>query len=322
MRCTILGAGVSGLTTALAMLQAGGAVTVVSDRFTPHTTSDVPAAFFFPYGVEPSATARRWIRVSYRIFARLARDPGTGVRARRAVALVGDRAFVRWLQDAVVGVAAPRAVGPSVRFEFTSFVVDVRRYLPWLMDRIEALGGRCIRRHVASFDEVDGDVVIDCTGLGARPLARDPTLVPARGQIVRLSAMDIDHVYVDERIPEAPLYIVPRSDDCIVGGTFEPGVSDLRPDPAIRKRLLERASSVVPAVASAQVIEDRVGLRPVRPRPRVELEILRTNGRPLVHNYGHGGAGITLSWGCAAQARALALAAWKSPHASHRSLPP
>jgi D-amino-acid oxidase len=43
----------------------------------------------------------------------------------------------------------------------------------------------------------------------------------------------------------------------------------------------------------------RVGLRPVRPAVRLERE-----GR-VIHCYGQGGAGVTLSWGCAEEVREL-----------------
>ena len=59
---------------------------------------------------------------------------------------------------------------------------------------------------------------------------------------------------------------------------------------------LARAGLSVPR--EARVITERVGLRPCRPEVRLEAETL-PGGRVLWHNYGHGGAGVTLSWGCA-----------------------
>jgi D-amino-acid oxidase len=53
-------------------------------------------------------------------------------------------------------------------------------------------------------------------------------------------------------------------------------------------------------LASAEILGHRVGVRPVRPSVRLELETSSTGIRYL-HNYGHGGAGVTLSWGCAVE---------------------
>lgn len=64
----------------------------------------------------------------------------------------------------------------------------------------------------------------------------------------------------------------------------------------------------MPAIKSAEIIKHQVGLRPGRDRVRLEAEI-KSNGKnvlKVVHNYGHGGAGITLSVGCAIEAAELA----------------
>lgn len=322
MQCTVLGAGVSGLSAAVLLLREGHAVRIVAERRTPHTTSDVPAAFFFPYGVAPSPRARRWVRASFLAFSRLADRDGTGVARRGASAVVATAGEARWWLEAM-GRRVPEpgqgAASGGVRVRFPSFVVDVRRYLPWLEACVLRLGGRFDERRVTAFADVDGDVIVNCTGLGAAELAGDRQLVPARGQIVRVAGVGVDEVRVDERDPAAPVYVVPRGDDCIVGGTFEPGRRDLSPDPQQRAAILARAARFVPEVAGARVIEDRVGLRPQRPVPRVELEPAPPTGRPVVHDYGHGGAGVTLSWGCALEVRDLVRRAARAaprPHAA------
>jgi D-amino-acid oxidase len=78
------------------------------------------------------------------------------------------------------------------------------------------------------------------------------------------------------------------------------GVEDLAPDPATAAAVLERCATLVPALRAARVLEHRVGLRPTRPAVRLEAGLL-DDGRPVVHDYGHGGAGVTLSHGCAAE---------------------
>lgn len=69
--------------------------------------------------------------------------------------------------------------------------------------------------------------------------------------------------------------------------------------------IVRRCAALRPEIAGARIIDHRVGLRPTREAVRLERELLPT-GRVLVHNYGHGGAGVTVAWGCAREAAELA----------------
>jgi D-amino-acid oxidase len=79
----------------------------------------------------------------------------------------------------------------------------------------------------------------------------------------------------------------------------------MTPDPVTAEAIVRRCAAVRPEIAGARVIEHRVGLRPTRPAVRLERE-RAADGRLLVHNYGHGGAGVTVAWGCAREAAELA----------------
>ena len=123
--------------------------------------------------------------------------------------------------------------------------------------------------------------------------------MPARGQVVHLEQFGLDRWWLDA---EGPTYVIPRSHDVVVGGTDEEGEWSRTPDPEVAARILERAAVLVPDVARARVLRHRVGLRPARPQVRLEEEkVASGSGRAerVVHCYGHGGAGVTLSWGCA-----------------------
>ena len=85
----------------------------------------------------------------------------------------------------------------------------------------------------------------------------------------------------------------------VVGGTADEGEWSRTPDLGTATALLQRATRLVPELAGGHVVAHRVGLRPARPTVRLEAE-----GR-VVHSYGHGGAGVTLSWGCADEVRDL-----------------
>ncbi|WP_436790744.1 FAD-dependent oxidoreductase [Yinghuangia sp. YIM S10712] len=78
-----------------------------------------------------------------------------------------------------------------------------------------------------------------------------------------------------------------------------------QPWPRIGDAIIRRCTAYAPALRESRVLEYRVGLRPVRP----EVCLVEEDASPgrLLHNYGHGGAGFTLSWGCAAEITAMVL---------------
>jgi D-amino-acid oxidase len=103
--------------------------------------------------------------------------------------------------------------------------------------------------------------------------------------------------------PEDLCYVVPRSNDVVVGGTSQPDNWDLAVDDKTAGSILDRAAALIPQLRKAKVIKHRVGLRPAR--PSVRCESVRTGDRNVIHCYGHGGSGVTLSWGCADEVLAL-----------------
>ena len=140
------------------------------------------------------------------------------------------------------------------------------------------------------------DVVVNCGGLGSRRLAGDLDVQPVRGQVVVVDGLDLARWWLDAA---GPTYVVPRTDTVVVGGTVEEGDWSRTPSPEAAAEIIRRGTRLVPRLASAHVRAHRVGLRPVRPSVRLEAE-----GR-VVHCYGQGGAGVTVSWGCADEVAAL-----------------
>jgi D-amino-acid oxidase len=177
--------------------------------------------------------------------------------------------------------------------------VDMSLHLPWLAGRLRALGGTVERREVASLDELEADAVVNCAGLGARELAGDNSLVAVRGQVLRVVAPDVREWLLDQSDPGRLVYVVPRVNDVVLGGTADEADEDLRPDPATTEAIRARCAALIPALRDAPVVDVAVGLRPSRPAVRLDAE-----GR-VVHCYGHGGAGVTLAWGCAGEVAAL-----------------
>jgi D-amino-acid oxidase len=242
-----------------------------------------------------------WSARGFEVLSELARTPGSGVRIRAGTELAGESAEDPWWRDAV-----PSFVRTPDGFHFEAPVADMSVHLPWLVARLRALGGALAPGTVGGLDEALGQapLVVNCTGLGAREVAGDRALVPVRGQVVYVEQAGIGEWLLDQRDPEDLLYVVPRERDVVLGGTAQVGDEDARADAATAAAIRERCVAAMPGLARARVLGGAVGLRPVRAEVRLEAED-RPGGR-IVHCYGHGGAGVTLAWGCAEEVVALA----------------
>ena len=291
-RVIVVGAGVVGLTCAVRLAEAGHRVDVLARDLPRETTSVVAAALWYPYLALPVDRVRVWGADSYRTFAGLAGEE-TGVRMLSGTEVHAARTPDPWWVDAVPDLErVPPLTGYDDAWSFTAPVIDMPVYLDWLRQRLEVLGGTITRMSLGGLPSTKDpdEVVVNCAGIGSRLLAHDPSVRPVRGQVVLVRGVEVDRWWLDE---SGPTYVVPRSDSVVVGGTDDDGDWSRTPSPETAERILERAARLVPELRRAKVVAHRVGLRPVRPEVRLEAE----DG--VVHCYGHGGAGVTLSWGCA-----------------------
>lgn len=300
-RVVVVGAGVVGLSCAVRLLEAGHTVDVVARDLPLETTSAVAAALWYPFRAFPVERVTAWSATGYRELAALAGVDGAGVRMLPGTELLRSRTEDPWWREAVPSLTRVAAVGPPYAdgWSFDAPVVEMPVYLPWLVHRIEDLGGTVTRMALPALPD-RAEVVVNATGLGARRMAEDPSVVPVRGQVVYVEQVGLDRWWLDS---SQPTYVVPRSHDVVVGGTDEEGEWDRTPDPEVAARLLRRAAELVPELARARVLRHKVGLRPARPEVRLEAE--ERGDMRVVHCYGHGGAGVTLSWGCAEEVSAL-----------------
>jgi D-amino-acid oxidase len=187
---------------------------------------------------------------------------------------------------------------------FTTPVVEMPVYLRRLGKALLDAGGSITRMALTGLPD-QAEVVVDASGLGARLIADDHSVLPVRGQVLYVEQFGLDHWWLDG---EGPTYVVPRSEDIVVGGTDEEGQWSRTPDAHTAAQILERAAVLVPELARARVLRHKVGLRPARPQVRLEEERVSSGTgvvERVVHCYGHGGAGVTLSWGCADEVAAL-----------------
>jgi D-amino-acid oxidase len=294
-RVIVVGAGVVGLSCAVRLLEAGHVVDVVARDLPLETTSAVAAALWYPFRAYPFERVTSWSRSTYAELETLSARDDTGVRMLAGTELHRTRTADPWWREAVPTLTRVTAMGPPYTdgWSFVAPVVEMPIYLRWLVGRVEQLGGTLTRMALSALPD-QAEVVVNATGLGARRTADDPSLVPVRGQVVYVDQVGLDRWWLDS---SQPTYVVPRSRDIVVGGTDEEGEWDRRPDPDTAKRILERGIELVPDLARAKVLGHKVGLRPARPEVRLEVE--QVGEARVVHCYGHGGAGVTLSWGCA-----------------------
>jgi len=312
-KAIIVGCGVSGLSSAIRLLEAGLRVELWTRDLPPRTTSSVAGAIWYPFKAAPPESVARWSRESYFEYERLARTPDSGVTMRRGIEILPPgqpdesaeiRAVARGLRP--LG-RAELPQGFDRGFEYAAPVIEMPIFLDWALRRVEALGGSVRERTLASFDEALAEcaLVVNCTGLASRELAGDREVVALRGQVVRVERAGIDRFVLDDFDPRGLTYVFPRSRDCVLGGTVEPGREELVPDEAATVAIVARCKSLAPELADARVLSVAVGLRPGRSAVRLE-RVSPAPGQTLIHNYGHGGAGVTLAWGCAADVQSLA----------------
>lgn len=360
----VVGAGVSGLTTALCLAHRGFGVTIVADQVSPGITSNVAGALWeWPPAVCGRhhddmllAPSKAWSLTSYERFRELAEAPArTGVFLRPAnfyfrQPVVHDPAELtkmKELADHVLGFVHSAdliehdGVSPDAgvvdAYRFLAPMVDTDRYLSWL-HRQAALAGCTLLLRRISGDlrsqeqqlrrEFAAGLIVNCTGLGAYELAGDTDLAPHRGAVIRIdnTGQVMPRITTAHCVANDPstdqqdmIFIVPRGNDrLLLGGLVEPDewATDVGLDYPPIDDLYRRNVDFLPILADAKLDHAepvRVGLRPFRGQS-VRLE--HEPGTGIIHNYGHGGAGVSLSWGCAEHVVALAAQLLDDPRPS------
>jgi D-amino-acid oxidase len=304
MQATIVGAGVSGLTAAVVFSEAGWDVSVVARETHESTVSTVAAAIWTVTDASPREATRRWALTSRLRFAAFADEAGTGVVPMRQRELERvDPGPTWWEAQPFVRRLQPDELPPgyAAGLEIDGYMIEPPIYLPWLTDRFCHLGGEVRIVDVDRLEDVDGDVVVNCSGLGASVLAGDDSLYPIRGQVVAIANPGISDGVADESDTGCIAYVYPRSREVVLGGSRQVGSSVTASNAALTGRIIADCARLDPRIEGLEPIDVRVGLRPGRSNVRVEADF-DANGRPIVHNYGHGGAGYILSWGAAHEA--------------------
>ena len=305
----VLGSGVIGLTTAIRLAEAGYGVRVLTRDPVQRTASAAAGAFWGPFLARHSRTAQ-WSAETLSVLRGQAGLPGAavdlvpGLEAARVPMPIPS--WIAAIGDCRPSDPATLPAGFATGWRYTVPVIDMPRYLAGLVERLAELGVRIVRGTAGSLADpsLDAGVVVNCTGSGSRELVPDATVAPVRGQLVIVENPGLSSFFADfdETTPE-PTYILPQGGQVVLGGSVEPENDNPEADPKIAARILERCIAVQPALADARVLGHRVGFRPGRSAIRLEAETI--GGRRVIHNYGHGGSGVSVCWGCAESVRML-----------------
>ena len=320
----VVGAGVVGLSTAYHLVEKFGSavsVTVIADKFSPNTTSDKAGSMIMPIDFVSSTPGsgtdlriRQWIKDTFSHLERLysSEVPGeidlcmlTGYNYKY------DEFPDPWWKELVFGFRNISSTSKEAQllhlpqscktvWSFTTFMINCTHYLPWLMLNFTQKGGNVKENKLSSLDDLVGyDVIINCSGLGARKLVNDVKIRPVRGQAILVRAPWIKHFVINYSEKDDVLtYVLPRANNMVLGGTAQVGNWDETVDPDTAELIMSRCVSLIPSLHKAEVIGGWAGGRPVRDTVRLEEE-RREAKSPVIHCYGHGGQGVMLHWGCA-----------------------
>ncbi|XP_063627323.1 D-amino-acid oxidase [Cydia splendana] len=313
VKVSVIGAGINGIACALRIKETypNFEVVVLSEEFSPDTTGDGSGGLWYPYccGNTPGYLLGKWGGETYKFLHSCWLEGGYNVTIGPVYSLSKEhnKETMAWAST-VFGFRylEPRQLEYLSRLYsedyasghmFTTFIVHTTSMLSYLYSRFARAGGELKRAKVTSLrDPVlgDYDVVVNCTGLGARDLVSDSGVFPVRGQVIRVDAPWQNDTVLDK---SSGHYIIPNAETVVLGGTQQEHDFNTGTDPNDTEFILNGCCSRIPTMKAAKVVKHWTGLRPGRDQVRLELEIV--DGRLAIHNYGHGGSGVTLFWGCA-----------------------
>ncbi len=302
----IVGAGISGLSCAYALTKHPHNITIFAKAFPPNTTSNRAAAFWFPYHIRNDKRGIKWCQKSYDVYRQLSNNNETGISMHQLIKVLRENVedeepvWIEFMPEGSYRLMQKDELKNIYQsgYDITVPLIETQIFLPYLYRQLEENLVRFEQKEIEDLNDLakEFDVVINCSALGSRKLCNDLSVIPVRGQVALLEPKNDLPIFLDN---EKPLYVVPRQDSIIVGGTYEQNVFAETTEPSTIERILTNAYEVFPELEKQKVLGSWAGLRPYRPELRVERE------GNIIHNYGHGGSGFTLAFGCAEEVENL-----------------
>uniref|UniRef100_A0A8D9AUD4 D-aspartate oxidase n=1 Tax=Cacopsylla melanoneura TaxID=428564 RepID=A0A8D9AUD4_9HEMI len=314
LKLCIIGAGVVGLNTALELqaVYPSCNLTIIAKEFTINTTSHGAAGIFRPgisFSGPTDEVTLKWIEDSYHFYSKLLLEARAGVRLISGYNLsnissdLTKNSAIENLVPVYRDATSQELFVGNKTFKYGSYsetlVIENSDFLPWAMKRVSSQGAKFKRGTVVSLSDLGAqfDVVFNCTGLGAQALCKDRKLTPMKGQIIKVFAPWLSHFYY----LDYDVYIIPHSNGSVtLGGVRHYDSYSLDINPHDTSAILERCYSLLPELEEAPVLYEWCGLRPHRSLVRVETE--KIGKLNVIHNYGHGGYGVTTAPGTAKHA--------------------
>jgi D-amino-acid oxidase len=310
-KLAIIGRGISGLSCGIELLKKGHSVDIYSKDALSQTTSMSAGAFWWPYNTKPLDKVKVWSAISYQAYKTFEADPLSGVSFQTCLRFCEQEDDTQSLLEMVEVWSAINGLDYGIpcekAYRIVLPVIDVPTFMPYVEEQYRALSGQIFIQTIRTIEELfeNYDIVINCCGLGAYQLVHDTSVYPIRGQV--LSIAKEDTFSSDVRIILAKDYftmILPRAHDYLLGGTADIGDWSLEVNPMQSNEFKKRCEQVMPELKNTHILHTSVGLRPGRDEIRLELERY-PNGKSVIHNYGHGGGGYTVAWGCAQEVLSL-----------------
>ena len=260
----VIGSGVMGLTSARLLQDAGWNVTIYTRDVWRHTTSNVAAGEWSPYSVFDEAHVGPEFLSRFAWASKVAHHAYTN--------LTGPEYGIRWLEGYTLGTSpfgdfdglpelhslyaykqnlspGEHPFGDNYAQRFVTMQIDPGVLLRRLVDDFRVAGGRFVVRDFKDLDGVLGlseSLVFNCSGLGSRELFGDEELTAAKGQLVYLPpdpAVDFFTFGGGRGI----LYMFPRSDVIVLGGTFRPGDFTRHVEPDETERIVREHQALFDA---------------------------------------------------------------------------
>eukprot|EP01025_Chloroclados_australasicus_P050452 TRINITY_DN57_c0_g1_i1.p1 TRINITY_DN57_c0_g1~~TRINITY_DN57_c0_g1_i1.p1 ORF type:complete len:373 (+),score=19.88 TRINITY_DN57_c0_g1_i1:105-1121(+) len=322
-KIVVVGAGVIGLSTAvnILMLMPDASIHIVAEKFDQETTSWGSGGTFKPHDIGRTLASKvhRWSEATFAHYQELIKSyqpQEIGILPRSLKQFWTGGAVHEWpfWSDIVMNFRdlsydevqryVPRAF---CGWTYDTFVTDDTCYMTWLTNQLQAKNCTFEQRKIENFQDLaqDGyDVVVNCTGIGAKDLDQDDKVFPVRGQLVQVEAPYVTDVWFIDN----DTYMIPHEKVVILGGTRQKDNWNLSNSEQDVEDIVERNCELFPQLKEAKIIKKWTGLRPSRTEVRVEsktIEMRDGSQMNIVHNYGHGAWGVTLHWGCALEAAAL-----------------